>query len=210
MHGKTRLGETATLLYHSLLGREGCQMSRIVGLVLAGLLLALPVYASAAEDKSTPVETTKDEAAPKEKDGVEAPNNVLPLPRFASLRSNKVFSRAGPGKRYPIEWEYHLKGAPVEIVAEFDYWRRIKDWQGSLSWVHKSMLIGRRGVYVTHDTLLRRGETSESGGIAKVKKGAFGQLVACQAHACEIDFSIRQGWLPRSVIWGVYDKELIK
>ena len=181
-------------------------MRQFFGFLLICLLL--PAYVQAAELASTPVEEKTTETSSKE--NAEAAASVLPLPRFASLRSNKVFSRAGPGKRYPIEWEYHLKGAPVEIVAEFDYWRRIKDWQGSLSWVHKSMLIGRRGVYVTKDALLKRSETSQSGAIAKIKKGAFGQLIACQPTACEIDFGIRQGWLPRSVIWGVYDKEVIK
>ena len=70
----------------------------------------------------------------------------LALPRMVSLRSNLINARSGPGARYPIEWVYMQKGAPVEIVAEFELWRKIKDWQGSESWVHKSMLSGRRSI----------------------------------------------------------------
>ena len=58
----------------------------------------------------------------------------LALPRMVSLRSNLINARSGPGARYPIEWVYMQKGAPVEIVAEFELWRKIKDWQGSESW----------------------------------------------------------------------------
>ena len=84
----------------------------------------------------------------------------LALPRMVSLRSNLINARSGPGARYPIEWVYMQKGAPVEIVAEFELWRKIKDWQGSESWVHKSMLSGRRSIKramsMTSRTLLLR------------------------------------------------------
>ena len=72
----------------------------------------------------------------------------LKLPRFVSLRSNQINARSGPGARYPIEWVYMQKGAPVEIIAEFEIWRQIKDWQGSKTWVHKTMLSGHRSVKV--------------------------------------------------------------
>ena len=70
----------------------------------------------------------------------------LKLPRFVSLHSNLINARSGPGVRYPIEWIYMQKSAPVEIIAEFEDWRQIKDWQGSKTWVHRSMLTGRRSV----------------------------------------------------------------
>ena len=37
----------------------------------------------------------------------------LPLPRFASLDSNEINLRAGPGTDYPILWVYQRKGLPV-------------------------------------------------------------------------------------------------
>ena len=64
----------------------------------------------------------------------------LPLPRFASLRADEANVRAGPGTRYPIEWVFRRKGMPVEIVAEFENYRKIKDWQGASGWVHQSLL----------------------------------------------------------------------
>src|SRR5262245_34959241 len=68
----------------------------------------------------------------------------LPVPRFASLRSDEVNVRTGPGTRYPVDWVFKRKFMPVEVVAEFENWRKIRDWQGASGWVHQSLLTGRR------------------------------------------------------------------
>src|SRR5437660_12925684 len=71
-----------------------------------------------------------------------------PLPRFASLRSDEVNVRTGPGTRYPVDWVFKRKGMPVEIVAEYENWRKIRDWQGASGWVHQSLLTGKRGFII--------------------------------------------------------------
>src|SRR3984957_20948866 len=60
----------------------------------------------------------------------------LPIPRFASLRSDEVNVRTGPGTRYPGDWVFKRKAMPVEIVAEYENWRKIRDWLGTSGWVH--------------------------------------------------------------------------
>src|ERR1700687_1013091 len=54
----------------------------------------------------------------------------LPIPRFASLRSDEVNVRTGPGTRYPVDWVFKRKAMPAEIVAEYESWRKIRDWAG--------------------------------------------------------------------------------
>ena len=61
-----------------------------------------------------------------------ARDDALPLPRFVSLKSAEVNLRTGPGTRYPIEWVYKRRALPVEIIAEFDNWRRVRDWEGTV------------------------------------------------------------------------------
>src|SRR5262245_57081238 len=73
----------------------------------------------------------------------------LPIPRFVSLRSGEVNLRTGPGTNYPVDWVFVRRGMPVEIIAEFDVWRKIRDWQGTVGWVHQSMLDGRRTARIT-------------------------------------------------------------
>ena len=71
------------------------------------------------------------------------------MPRFVSLKSDKVNVRGGPTKDHDVTWIYTRAGLPVEITAEFDNWRRIRDWEGSEGWVYHSLLSGRRTAMVT-------------------------------------------------------------
>ncbi|NJR20392.1 MAG: hypothetical protein HC777_02240, partial [Hyphomonadaceae bacterium] len=71
-----------------------------------------------------------------------------PVPRFVSLKFSKIRGRAGPDLDYPIRWEYKRKGLPVQVIAETDEWRRIQDPNGTISWVHKRMIDGKRTAIV--------------------------------------------------------------
>ena len=138
----------------------------------------------------------------------------LALPRMVSLRSSLINARSGPGSRYPIDWVYKQKGAPVEIIAEFELWRKIKDWEGSESWVHKAMLSGRRFVRVnTAGKNNLYAEPSEEANIsAYVEDGVVGEVDKCPApkSMCLIKFDNVSGWMPRDVLFGVYADEVIK
>ena len=103
-------------------------MKTFLSAVLAVCLFALPVSAQNGDDG----------------------DSGRSLPRMASLRSKLVNARSGPGSRYPIEWVYKQKNAPVEIIAEFDLWRQIRDWEGSETWVYKPMLSSQRWIKMTN------------------------------------------------------------
>ncbi|GAB4371699.1 MAG: SH3 domain-containing protein [Kiloniellaceae bacterium] len=150
---------------------------------------------------------------PPEEPGAQQPAAVpgrtgLPLPRFVSLRAAEVNLRTGPGTRYPIDWVYQRRGMPVEIVDEFDTWRRIRDWQGTEGWVHQSMVQGQRGILVTgkRQTLRRRPEP-DSPGVALVDAGVVGVLKRCQLDWCEVAAGGFTGWLRRDAFYGLYPGE---
>ena len=73
-------------------------------------------------------------------------------PRYVSLGSDRVNVRTGPGVRYPVAWRFVRRGLPVEIIAEYELWRKIRDRDGAEGWVHKSLLSGRRTVVVQGET----------------------------------------------------------
>ena len=73
----------------------------------------------------------------------------LPIPRFASLGSDRVNLRKGPGPQYPIVWVYKRRGMPMEIVAEYNLWRQVRDHDNTEGWVQKNLLSGRRTGMVT-------------------------------------------------------------
>ena len=72
----------------------------------------------------------------------------LPLPRFASLKSSPINMRIGPGTEHAIQWRYLKAGLPMEIVLEYDNWRKVRDADGAEGWVYHSMLSGKRTAIV--------------------------------------------------------------
>ena len=70
------------------------------------------------------------------------------MPPSWRSRPTRVNVRTGPGTRYPISWVYKREGMPVEVIEEYDIWRKIRDAEGTTGWVHKSMLDGKRSVLI--------------------------------------------------------------
>ena len=143
----------------------------------------------------------------------QATTSGLPLPRFVSLRSDKVHMRTGPGVRYPIDWVYKRRYMPMEIVAEFGTWRKVRDFQGTEGWMHQSMLTSQRSLAVTGQTrTLRYSADSNSSAVARIEPGTIGQIIQCKSNSgwCFLSFGKYEGWLRRVELWGVYSDEIIK
>ena len=68
----------------------------------------------------------------------------LPLPRFVSLKSGRVNARIGPGINYAVSWLYSRPGLPMEIIQEYDNWRKVRDLDGAEGWINQSLLTGKR------------------------------------------------------------------
>nr|WP_282572010.1 SH3 domain-containing protein [Roseomonas acroporae] len=137
----------------------------------------------------------------------------MPLPRFASLRSDAVNLRAGPGMQYPIEWTYQRRELPVSIIREFDVWRRIRDPDGTEGWVRQSNLTGRRTFVVREERALRRRPEDGAPVVARLRPGVVGLLLACEAGNAWCEASVRneaRGWIRRAELWGVGPEEEVK
>lgn len=132
----------------------------------------------------------------------------LPLPRFVSIRSNKVNAHVGPGTTYPIEWTYTRQGLPVEIIEEFDTWRQIKDSEGAISWVHKSLLSGKRTALIKERRRkLRANSSEEARVVAYLEPGVIVKVKKCNQNWCQIDVNNYSGWIQKNALWGVYNHE---
>ena len=129
----------------------------------------------------------------------------LPIPRFVSLRASQINVRVGPGQHYPIEWVFVRANYPVEIIAEFDNWRKIRDVEGSEGWVHQSMLSGNRYILVHPSvTKIRTKPENDAPALAKLAEGVVGKLISCQGHWCRVQVTQAKGWVPKGALWGVY------
>lgn len=134
----------------------------------------------------------------------------LPLPRWVSLKSDKVYVRAGPAMRYPIKWIYKRDGMPVEITQEFDSWRKVRDIDGEEGWVHQSLLSGNRTVVVKADDLVPLREKPETAArmVARMEPAVIASIEKCNdAGWCRLETAGFRGWAERNVLWGIYEKE---
>lgn len=132
----------------------------------------------------------------------------LPIPRWVSLAAGEVNLRAGPGRKYPIEWVYKRHGIPVEITGEFEHWRKVRDLDGSVGWIHKSLLSGRRTVIVVGETrAIRKSPDDASPVVLRAEPGVQAELRRCRDNWCDLEIEGRHGWLRRTAIWGVYTDE---
>ncbi|MEC9245616.1 SH3 domain-containing protein [Nitratireductor rhodophyticola] len=141
----------------------------------------------------------------------------LPLPRFVSLKSSRVNMRIGPGLNYAVNWMYLKSGLPMEIIQEYDNWRRVRDAEGAEGWINQALLSGRRtGIAAPWfkgkeaDIDLRADPRDDARLIARVEPGAIGSIKACNGDWCEMDFAGHSGWVNQSLIWGAYPGESVK
>ncbi|MBU6235183.1 MAG: SH3 domain-containing protein [Alphaproteobacteria bacterium] len=161
----------------------------ILFLLMLSLFLAAPAAPARAEDIGS---VTK-----------------LPLPRFVSLRSDTVYVRAGPGMRFPVKWVYQRRSYPLQVVQEFDTWRKIRDSDGDEGWVHQSLLSGNRHVLVAGQipvTIYKKPE-SDARPVAQIEPGVVAKLNECEDDWCDVSVSGYEGWLLKSTLWGVYEHE---
>src|SRR6188472_3355220 len=147
---------------------------------------------------------------------VEGPKNSLPVPRFVSLKSDKVNVRKGPSTNQSIVWVFSRAGLPVEVIAESDNWRRVRDSEGADGWVFHSLLSGRRTVLVSPWTktpenvpLYSRKSTS-AGTVAELAPSVLGNVLSCDGEWCELSIDDYSGFVQQDKLWGVYKDEVIK
>ena len=136
----------------------------------------------------------------------------LRVPRYASLKSDRVNLREGPSKDHRTSWVFQRAGLPVEITAESDTWRRIRDSEGSEGWVLQSLLSGRRTSLVapgkkTDVLMLFVKPDSSSTVTAKIQPGVIASIKLCDNGWCRVFGEGFDGYIQQSNLWGVYPDE---
>jgi SH3-like domain-containing protein len=143
----------------------------------------------------------------------------LRVPRFVSLKSDKVNVRRGPSTDQSIVWVFSRAGLPVEVIAEFENWRRVRDSEGADGWVFHSLLSGRRTVLVSPwskgkqspvSIPLHESRSARSGVVAQLQPGVLGDLVECDGSWCELSVGDYSGYVQQEKLWGVYRDEKVE
>jgi SH3-like domain-containing protein len=122
-------------------------------------------------------------------------------PYYVGLDRDKVFLREGPTYQHRVLWTYQRKGLPLQVIAQYDVWRRVKDKDGAVGWILDSMLSRGRvaPVHTSHDP--------SSDVVALAQPGVLAKLKACEPTICKVDIGRTRGWIEKKNIWGVDEGE---
>ena len=149
-------------------------------------------------------------SSPIEVSGQKAKKGKL-VQRFASIRANDVNVRAGPGVRYPVKWKFVQRHAPIEVIAQYDTWRKIRDWEGGEGWVHRAMLEYKRSLILTGvQKTMRRRPSDSAPAIARLSTKMIVLVKRCDLDWCYVSAHDHEGWISRKGLWGLYPQETIR
>lgn len=197
------LGARPAIIFRRQGGGVTVRNRILIGLGVAlGLALAAGSAHVAAEDGAAQAAT--------------GTTSGLRVPRFVSLKSDKVNVRRGPSTDQSIVWVFSRAGLPVEIIAESENWRRVRDSEGADGWVFHSLLSGRRTVLVSPwdkgqtAVALHASPSTGSRAVAQLQSGVLGNVVECDGEWCELTVDEYSGYVEQDKLWGVYRGEEVK
>ncbi|MEO0636210.1 MAG: SH3 domain-containing protein [Pseudomonadota bacterium] len=142
----------------------------------------------------------------------------LELPRFVSLKASRANLRVGPGRNYAVDWTLVKPGTPLEVVQEFELWRRVRYADGTEGWLYHSLLSGKRmattapwkasdesSVHIE----ARAKAAPEAAITAKFEPNVLVEVRECDGTWCNVRHQNGQGWIRQTELWGVYPQEKI-
>lgn len=173
---------------------------RLIAIALLGAVAALPLRSEAATDTPT------------------GKVSGLPVPRYVSLKTDRVNLREGPSKDHRTAWVFQRAGLPVEITAEYETWRRIRDAEGTEGWVLHSLLSGRRTALVmpwakpgTQPLALYDKADEKASVVAQLQPNVIANVKTCRDGWCRVVIGTdTNGFIKQDRLWGVYPNETVE
>jgi len=125
------------------------------------------------------------------------------------MKNEATNMREGPSADTRVKWVYHRKGLPVEVIASYDAWRRVRDMDGEIGWIHMALLSRERTAVVSGkgEVEVHSAADASSKPVAEAQPGAIGILRRCGPAACRVRFDGAEGWVERARLWGVHAGE---
>jgi len=133
------------------------------------------------------------------------------IPRFVSLKSNDINLRKGSSVNYPIVLKYTVRNLPIEIIDEYDQWRKIIDIEGNQGWIHKNLLKGDRFAIInpSYNSPLQIKNKPQGRVIGTIGGKNIVKINKCFLDWCSISHGNNKGWVEKNNLWGVYKYEKI-
>lgn len=139
------------------------------------------------------------------------------LPRFMSLKVDKVELRPSPDASTPPQWIFRRAGLPVEVMGSENGWARVRDTEGATGWVQANLLSRRRtaavlktGQTAATEVALRSDDSDTASVVALLEPGLLLNLFECDGKWCLAGLNETRGYIAQRQLWGVAPDEAFK
>ena len=110
----------------------------------------------------------------------------------------------------PFFGQMYLTSITNKHIAEFEVWRKVKDYQGDIGWLHLSQLSRKRTLLTTKDGIvLFKNSTLYSKPIIKIGNLEAASIKKCIPNWCLVEIQKYKGWIQTDHVWGLENKEII-
>ena len=129
----------------------------------------------------------------------------LKIPRMVSLKKSLVFMRTGPGKEYPVKFEFKKIKYPFKIIAEYNNWRQVETFNNISGWIHTQLLSSLKTGLILKTTLLYQSPLKLVNPKAKLLPHLLVKIKNCDTEWCKVEIIKNNtyiGWVKKDLIWG--------
>ena len=129
----------------------------------------------------------------------------LKIPRIVSLKNSLTYMRSGPGKKFPIKFEFYQKGYPLKIIAEYNNWRKVTTFNNITGWIHTQLLSSFKTGLITEITYLKKIPLNSANNVAKLLPKLLINIKKCTENWCKVEVvkgKVFVGWVKKETIWG--------
>ncbi len=128
--------------------------------------------------------------------------------KMLSISGDDVNMRSGPGTNYRVMWELG-KGFPLIVLKKKGNWYRVRDFEGTIGWVHEDVTTSSPHMIVKVHKNSKKRINIRSGPGTKyriVAKAYYGVVLKTlqQKHGwvqIQHEKGVK-GWVKRSLVWG--------
>ena len=122
---------------------------------------------------------------------------------FLTLKKNEVNLRQGPSLEYPIKLIYKKKYLPVMILDKSGPFRKIKDFENNIGWIHIALLSKKKSaINIKGNSILFKKPTIYSKPIVRLEVGRLVLINKCNLKWCKITSGNFKGWINKKFLWG--------
>lgn len=120
-----------------------------------------------------------------------------------SVAVHRANVRSGPGTDHQILWsvgQYY----PVDTIKRSGNWYKIRDFEGDIGWIHRSLLNNTSAVIVKRAIVnVRKGPGTNFRVVFRAEKGVSFRLLKRKRNWLKVRHEDGEvGWIHRNLVWG--------